>query len=71
MVKKKISYRCDACGETVYIIDGEMEMPECCETPMKTVESIDVDFCKKAVGPEFSRLEDDDLPCDDGRSGRI
>jgi hypothetical protein len=71
MVNKKITYRCEACGETVHIIDGEMEMPECCEKPMRKIESTDLDFCEKAVGSEFSRLEDDDLPCDDGRSGRI
>jgi len=38
---------------------------------MKEVSSTKIDFCEKAIGPEFARLEDEDGPCDDGRSGKI
>ena len=71
MTKKKITYRCEACGEFVEIIDGEMNMPECCEMPMKEESVTEIEFCEKAIGPEFARLEDESGPCDDGTSGRI
>ena len=71
MTRKKITYRCEACGESVKIIDGEMMLPECCEMPMKQVAETDIDFCKKSMDPEHARFEDDDSPCDDGRSGKI
>jgi len=68
-MKKKISYRCEACGQTVEIVDGEMDMPECCQRPMVKDEGLD--FCEKPSDPEFARLDDDDMPCDDGRRGKI
>lgn len=66
---KKITYRCEACGHTVEIIDGEMHMPECCQKPMIKDESLE--FCEKPSDPEFARLDDEDGPCDDGRHGKI
>ena len=65
---KKIKYKCEACGEYVEIIDGEMNMPECCGEPMKKTEKLD--FCEKPSDPEFARLNDNDGPCDDGRAGK-
>ena len=68
-MKKKITYRCEACGQTVEIVEGEMNMPECCQRPM--VKDDGLDFCEKPSGPEHARLDDNDTPCDDGRRGKI
>jgi len=68
-MSKKITYRCEACGQAVEIVDGVMNMPECCQMPMVREDTLD--FCEKPSDPEFARLEDDDDPCDDGRRGKI
>ncbi len=69
-MSKKIAYRCEACGKTVEIVDGEMRMPECCGKPM--VQNENPDFCEKPPSdPEQARLSDNDAPCDDGRTGKI
>jgi DNA-directed RNA polymerase subunit RPC12/RpoP len=68
-MSKKITYRCEACGKTVEIVDGEMNMPECCQRAMTKDDGLD--FCEKPSDPEHARLFDDDEPCDDGRTGKI
>ena len=68
-MSKTITYRCEACGETVKIVDGEMEMPECCGAPMAKTDTLD--FCERPSDPEYARLEEDEDACDDGRRGRL
>jgi hypothetical protein len=65
----KIRYKCEACGEYVEIVNGEMNMPECCEKPMTKIDYLD--FCEKPSNAEHARLLDNDEPCDDGRFGKI
>ena len=67
----KTTYKCGACGETVQIIGEKADIPQCCEMPMKVESVEEMEPCKKAVGAEFARLEDEDTPCDDGRTGKI
>ncbi|MCF8068420.1 MAG: hypothetical protein K9L30_07540 [Desulfobacterales bacterium] len=68
-MKNKINYRCEVCGQNVEIVDGKINIPECCKRQMVKVD--DLDFCEKPSDQEFARLYDNDGPCDDGRRGKI
>jgi hypothetical protein len=59
------AYRCEICkGEALAPTDGPA--PECCGQEMQ---NIPLDQCTLSTTAEHARFDQDDGPCDDGRSG--
>jgi hypothetical protein len=59
------AYRCEICkGEALAPTDGPA--PECCG---KKMQNIPLDQCTLSTTAEHARFDQDDGPCDDGRSG--
>lgn len=65
---EKQAYTCEACGKGVELDNSPTMSPECCDQPMKAVDSLPV--CEMSETAEHSRLADDSDPCDDGRAGQ-
>ncbi len=64
-----VDYTCKKCGGKVDVNPENNPNPECCDEPME--KSVDLDSCQTSFTAEHSRLDSDDEPCDDGRSGNI
>lgn len=59
------AYECKNCKSQV-VTEKEQSAPDCCG---KTMASIPLEQCTLSSTAEHSRLDKDDEPCDDGRSG--
>lgn len=65
MPPERRAYECDQCNGQV-IVDAGAKTPECCGQKMKV---IPLDQCTQADTAEHARFENNNEPCDDGRSG--
>ena len=63
---EKVNFECVNCGNKAEKNAGDTSIPECCGKPMQ-VEGLD--SCGMSTTAEHSRFDNQDEPCDDGRSG--
>jgi hypothetical protein len=59
------AYRCEICKGQV-LISSNSPIPECCGQAMR---NIPLDQCTLSTTAEHARFDQEDDPCDDGRSG--
>lgn len=59
------AYECEICKGQLMARTGA-STPQCCGRAMK---NIPLEQCTLSATAEHARLDDDDEPCDDGRSG--
>ena len=65
-MQESIKYRCEVCGRKVEASVKEFP-PKCCDRSMQPEAALPQ--CELSTTAEHSRLDGDDEPCDDGRSG--
>ncbi len=67
----KCIFNCATCGGTVIINSAEPnEIPECCGAPMGKQAGSGMDQCTAPSSAQYSRHDNYDDACDDGRAGR-
>lgn len=62
------AYYCYGCKRNIPTTEmAQKEVPECCGKPM---EKLPLNECQKPpASAEHARFDDEDTPCDDGRTG--
>lgn len=65
---ESVTYTCVECGRTTECAVND-NAPECHGKPMKTPEELE--SCTLSETAEHTRMENEDAPCDDGRTGKI
>ena len=68
MAEKKVTYKCVECGRTTDCAVN-INAPECHGKTMTPLEELE--GCTVTVTAEQERLENEDAPCDDGRTGKV
>ncbi len=63
----RTKYRCENCGVQVEMAGDVPKASECCQAPWIEVERLPA--CSMPASAEHSRMDVEDGPCDDGRSG--
>lgn len=68
----KCIFNCATCGGTVVINSAApSDIPECCGAPMgKQADDGGMDQCTAPSSAQYSRHDNFDDACDDGRAGR-
>jgi hypothetical protein len=62
---EKRTFQCQDCKKIKEALTTD-KTPECCGLPMQ---ALPLDQCTLSSTAEHSRFDDEDEPCDDGRSG--
>jgi hypothetical protein len=62
-----VTYRCENCGRQEEMAGEAPRTSDCCGAPWVAVDRLPA--CEMPATAEHSRLDAEDEPCDDGRSG--
>lgn len=66
-MSEKTIYQCRHCQKTLETSGVSAGLPECCAEPMEKMD--DPAACRQSPTAEHARMDGENDPCDDGRSG--